>query len=84
MCSFLEQLVISLLENQASLDIESQETLFDDVEKVFSDEDNKIILALSYKEEVHEVIKTANQHTTPGTVGLTVFFYKQCFDIIGD
>ena len=36
------------------------------------------------KEEVFEVIKTGNQHAAPGTDGLTVYFYRKCFDIIGD
>ena len=53
------------------------------MEKVFSDDDNKMLLDPPNKEEVLDVIKTANLHAAPGTDGLTIF-YKQCFDIIGD
>ena len=31
-----------------------------------------------------DILTASNQHAAPGTDGLTSYFYKQCFQIIGD
>ena len=82
--NFLEMTVVNLLEEQASLDLEAQETFLRDVQRVFSEDDNKMLLNPPSKEEVLEVIKTGNQHAAPGTDGLTSYFYHCCWDIMGD
>ena len=36
------------------------------------------------KKEVKDTIDNSNLHAAPGTDGITSYFYKECWDIIGD
>ena len=82
--AFLESTVEDLLLHPAQLDHAAQDTLLADVDPVFTDADNDLLLKLPCKQEVKETLAAANQHAAPGTDGLTSFFYKQCFDVMGD
>ena len=46
--------------------------------------DNTKILAKPTKKDVKETLSASNLHAAPGTDGLTNYFYKQCFEIVGD
>ena len=81
---FLEKTVENLLVNPAELNIASQEALLEGVDCVFSEQDNYQLLKLPCKKEIYETLSNANQHAAPGTDGLTSYFYKQCFDVMGD
>ena len=43
-----------------------------------------MLLSAPTKKEVEETLSASNLHAAPGTVGMTSFFYKECFDIMGD
>ena len=81
---FLESTVKDLLLHPAQLNHAAQDTLLADVDPVFTDADDDLLLKLPCKQEVKETLAAANQHAAPGTDGLTSFFYKQCFDVMGD
>ena len=66
------------------LNPEAQGALLNEVEIVFTEEDNTKILAKPTKKDVKETLSASNFHVAPGTDGLTNYFYKQCFDIVGD
>ena len=82
--SFLEKTVIDLLQYPAVLCDVAQEELLSGVETVFTEQDNEQLLRAPNKDEVLAVLSNSNLHAAPGTDGLTNFFYKQCFEIVGD
>ena len=82
--NFLVRSVADLLLYPAHLDQAAQQALLDEVEHVFTDADNLMLCKLPAKEEVKEVIWDSNQHAAPGTDGLTVFLYRQCWNVFGD
>ena len=43
-----------------------------------------MLLSAPSKEEVKDTIGESNLNAAPGTDGLTSFFYKECFNIMGD
>ena len=51
---------------------------------MFTDEDNLKLLAKPTKKEVLDTLSDSNLHAAPDTDGLTNYFYKNCFDIVGD
>ena len=73
-----------LLEVPAALDSDAQNLLLAEVDKVFTEEDNRILTAEPTKTEVEESIKSSNLHAAPGTDGIKSYLYKQCFPILGD
>ena len=60
-----------------------QDTLLNEVDEVFTVEDNKLLLSRPSKDEVLKTICASNLHAAPGTDGLTNYFFKKCFYIIG-
>ena len=81
---YLEQTVEDLLLSPVQLNSAAQEALLADVEVVFTEDDNQKLLAKPTRKEVLETVSGSNLHAAPGTDGLTNYFYKRCFDIIGD
>ena len=81
--NYLEQTVTDLLQEPATLDSKSQDLLLAEIEPVFNDKDNELLMKTPTKEEVFETLAASNLHSAPGTDGLTSYFYKNCFDIIG-
>ena len=84
-CSnYLQNAMADLLENPAVLDSAAQDLLLAGVEKCFTEEDNKMLVAKPTKTEVEESVNSSNMHAAPGTDGITSFVYKECFHILGD
>ena len=81
---YLEQSVEDLLLHPVLLNQAAQDVLLGEVLPVFSEIDNQKLLKLPTKIEVYDTLADSNQHAAPGTDGITSFFYKQCFKIIGD
>ena len=80
----VEGSVASHLLRPAVLDPVAQEILLREVQPCFTEADILMLEAPPLKEEVKLVLSTCNSHAAPGTDGLTAFFYKQNWDIIGD
>ena len=81
---FLEQTVEDLLLHPVQLDQAAQEILLAEVDTVFTAADNELLLKQPTKEDILKTLSNSNQHAAPGTDGLTSFFYRQCFDVMGD
>jgi hypothetical protein len=80
---YLEQTIDELLLHPVPLSQEAQDVILAEVDPVFTEADNELLLKQTSKEEVLETLSASNQHVAPGTDGLTSYFYKQCFHIIG-
>ena len=80
----LEENVASHLLHHAQLDPGAQDILLSEVEPCFTDKDNLMLLAEPTKEEVKQVLHTCRSHAAPGTDGITAYFYKKFWPIIGD
>ena len=80
----LEENVAAHLLRPAALDPRAQEILLSEVESCFTVEDNTMLLAVPDKEEVSRVLKTCRSHAAPGTDGITAYFYKKFWSLIGD
>ena len=84
-CSnFLEKTVEDLLSYPASLNLMAQEILLDEVEPVFTENDNELFLTPPSKEEVWKTVCDSNLNAAPGTDGIPSLFYKECWDLMGD
>ena len=81
---YLENSVAKLLLNPVNHDTESQHILLKEVKSVFTESDNNMLLTTPSKGEIKQVLSETNLHVAPGTDGLTFFFYKECWDIMGD
>ena len=68
----------------AKLDKVAQEILLGDIDEVFTEEDNNMLVAKPTKAEVEESVKTSNVNAAPGSDGITSLVYRECFDILGD
>ena len=50
----------------------------------FTDADNEKLRAAPTKAEIKGVLDSCRAHAAPGTDGLTLYLYKQCWQILGD
>ena len=80
----LESNISSHLSKPADLDPVAQELLLEEVEVSFTDEDNTKLRPPPSKTEVKTVLDSCRPHATPGTDGLTVYLYQQCWEILVD
>ena len=80
----LEQNVASHLLHPAMLDPSAQDILLSEVEPCFTDKDNLMLLAEPSKDEVKEVLNSCRSQAAPGTDGITAYFYKKFWHVIGD
>ena len=80
----VEKNVADHLLQPANLDPAAQEILLREVEPCFTEADNLYLEAPPTKEEVKQVLLSCNSHAAPGTDGLTAFFYKKHWDLMGD
>ena len=80
----IQQAVADLLQHPAQLDQIAQHILLKEVDKVFTEKDNKMLVAAPTKEEVEDSINTSNVNAAPGSDGITNLLYKECFSILGD
>merc|ERR1711895_286176 len=72
------------LTNPVDLDIAAQESLLNEIELVFTDDDNARILEPPDKQYILETINKSNINAAPGSDGIPTLFYKECWDIVGD
>ena len=80
----LEANVSNHLQNEANLLPEAQEVLLSEIKPSFTAIDNEKLKAHPTKTEIKKVLDTCRPHAAPGTDGLTVYFYQQFWDLIGD
>ena len=59
-------------------------SLLDEVEKVFTKDDNDLLTASPTKDEVFKVLKKANHSAAPITDGILIYLYFKCFELLGD
>ena len=84
-CSeFLVGQVKNLLGQPANLSAEAQNILLAQVPSVFSEAQNKALLAPPEKEEIKNILFNSNLNAAPGTDGITSLLYKVHWDILGD
>ena len=79
----LETNVFNHLTNTADLHHLSQDVLLDEVEVSFTELDNENLKATPTGVEIKKVLDSCRAHAAPGTDGLTVYFYQQCWETIG-
>ena len=82
--NYLEQTVGDLLLHPVELDSAAQECLLSEVEPVFTEQDNTMLLALPTKDDVKEVLDKSNLHAAPGSDGITSYLYHECWDTLGE
>ena len=63
---------------------QAQDVLLEEVERVFTQEDNDLLLKPPTKEELWRNLNLCNLHAAPGSDGLTSFLFKECWDVFGD
>ena len=80
----LESNISSHLSKPADLDPVAQELLLEEVEVSFTDENNTKLRPPPSKTEVKTVLDLCRPRATPGTDGLTVYLYQQCWEILVD
>ena len=80
----LEANVASHLLHHAQLDPAAQDILLSEVDTCFTEADNLMLLEIPGKDEVKEVLSTCRSHAAPGTDGITAYFYKRFWPILGD
>ena len=81
--SYLEQQVADLLTNPALLDQAARDVLLEEVEHVFSAEDNEKFLSLPSLSDVKKRVSASNLLAAPGTDGIPSLLYSKCWDVIG-
>ena len=74
---YLEKSVESMLAGPPNVNYQAQDVLLEEVEKVFTPDDNEFLLKLPTKEELHKYLCNSNMHAAPGSDGLTSYLYKQ-------
>ena len=80
----MEKSVEDLLLHPVQLDKAAQQALLNEVDTVFTDANNDMLTTAPTKQEVLDTLEASNLHAAPGTDGLTSYFYKECFDTMGD
>ena len=77
----LESHVADHLLNHADLIPAAQEILLKEIKTSFTEADNN---KFPSKSEIKKVLDSCRPHAAPGTDGLTVYFYQQFWDLVGD
>ena len=81
---YLENNVEQMFGTAPVLDHAAQQQLLEEVEEVFTEEDNVMMAAPATKDEVKKLLWKANVNSSPGSDGLTYLVYKECWEILGD
>ena len=71
-------------QNDSPLCQDSQEHLLDELDVVFTDEDNIKLLKVPDKKEIKSGLQNSNLHAAPGTDGITNYSYYKIFNLLGD
>ena len=64
--------------------LDSQEHLLDELDVIFTEEDNNKLLKLPDKTEVKAVLQNSYLHAAPSTYGITIYLYYKLFNFLGD
>ena len=84
-CSdYLHHKVADFLLHPAVLDHEDQLALLHEVDKVFTYQDNEMIISPPTKEEIKASVNTSNTVAAPEIDGVISLVYKKHFDILHD
>jgi hypothetical protein len=81
--AFLESQVGNLLLNPGVVDLAARDTMLNEVEVVFSEEDNRKLLTIPTAEDVRKVLSKSNLNAAPGTDGIPSLLYSKCWDVLG-
>ena len=81
--SFLETQVGHLLLNPGLLDLSARDVMLNEVDPVFSDQDNRKLLILPTEDDVKKTISKSNLYAEPGTDGIPSLLYSKCWEIMG-
>ena len=82
--NYMEGLVGELLLQPHNRDPVCESILLEEVEKVFTVNDNSFLSLTPTKQEIKDTIDNSNLHAAPGTDGIPSFLYQQCWDTLGD
>ena len=61
----------------------AREVMLQEVDKVFTDQDNIKLLRLPTADDVKKVISKSNLYAAPGTDGIPSLLYSRCWDVMG-
>ena len=81
---YIEKSVRNLLTIPYDFDLEAQETLLKELDIVFTEEDNAMLLETPSSEEIHSVLRASNLNAAPGSDGITGLLYATLYDVLGD
>ena len=62
----------------------AQQILLNEVEPVFTEQDNLMFLTPPTKEDVRKTVWESNLHAAPGSDGIPSYLYKECWEMMGD
>ena len=82
--TYLEQTVEDLLLHPGDLDLHSQQILLEEVAPVFTDNDIRMFLTTTTKEDVWKTVGNSNLNAAPGSDGIPSLAYKECCSVLGD
>ena len=80
---YLEHQVGELLLNPHLADLAARECMLSEVDTVFTDEDNRMLLSPLDNDEVKKVLASSNLYAAPGTDGIPSLLYSRCWDTLG-
>ena len=72
-----------LLLNPHLADLAARECMLSEVDTVFTDEDNRMLLSPPDNDEVKKVLASLNLYAAPGTDGIPSLLYSRCWDTLG-
>ena len=81
--AFLENQVEDLLLNPATVDQAARESMLNEVEQVFTVQDNEKLLALPSMDDVKVTLANSNLLAAPGTDGIPSLLYSKCWEVMG-
>ena len=81
--SYLESQVGHLLLNPGVLDTAARDVMLNEIEQVFTEEDNTKLLSRPTMVKVKKVIAKSNLYAAPGTDGIPSLLYSKCWDVMG-
>ena len=77
---FLEREVFDLLTNMHIPDPVAEYDMLNEVGKVFTDQDNELLLAPPTEDELKKVLTSSNLLAAPGIDGIPGLVYLECWD----
>ena len=81
--SYLEDQVGQLLLYPGVLDSVARHVMLQEVDKVFTDQDNSKLLSMPTPDEVRKVLAKSNLSAAPGSDGIPSLLYDKCWDTLG-